>query len=105
MPSMTGGPSLAPSSLTRRLIGVPDGLRAQREDVGLTMFRFYARVGEVRPVRRQREGHNGGLRSPPSLLHTVWCKPVSAFGLLIIMTVIRRSPPLTFPRDLRSAPP
>ena len=76
-----------------------------RERYGLPVFRFCARMGEVRPVRRQRDGPDGSLRRPPSVLHTLWSQPVSAFGLLTITTLIRRAPRLTLPCHPRSDPP
>jgi hypothetical protein len=99
---VTGRRSLFPSSSTRRPIGdhLAVGL-PRRENDGLTTFHGWITDGAgsaSSPVARQRRQGKG--EDPCTWPHTVWFKPISAFGLSVLTTFISSSPELALPSTL-----
>jgi len=80
--SITEWHSLSPSSFTRTAIDLPCGLSSQRERYGLTVFRLFARVGEVLSIRRRSFVHDRESLSPCADRAPFWSRPISIFGLL-----------------------
>src|SRR5262245_12928792 len=80
--SITERLSLSPSSSTRTAIDLPCGLSSHRERYGLTVFRLFARVGEVLSIRRRSFVHDREGSSPCADRAPFWSRPISIFGLL-----------------------
>ncbi|REG58668.1 hypothetical protein B0G80_1338 [Paraburkholderia sp. BL6669N2] len=70
--------------------------RRRRRD-GLTLFRMSFRAGRTLPIRRRLVVHGGPVHEGHSTPRTVWFKPVSTFGLLLVTTFIRSSHTLVVP--------